>query len=96
MDLDHRHQAGNACALPTELYCNFIKEPLGLQPKAVIGDSEYDSATIIEYIVKELCAKLRIAKNIRGGTSPSLKLSPSGAPVCIAGFEMLSRGTLWG
>ena len=45
--------------------------------------------------MKELCAKPRIAKNIRGGASPSLRLSPSGAPVCIAGFEMLSRGTFW-
>jgi len=74
---------------------SFIKEQLGLKPKAVIGDSEYDSATIIEYIVKELCAKPRIAKNVRGGASPSLRLSPSGFPICIAGFEMLSRGTFW-
>ncbi len=74
---------------------NFIKEQLGLKIKAVTGDSEYDSATIIEYIVKELCAEPRIAKNIRGAVSPSLKLSPSGASVCIAGFEMLSRGTFW-
>lgn len=74
---------------------NFSKEQLGLKPKAVIGDSEYDSATIIEYIVKELCAKPRITKNIRGGASPSLRLSLSGAPICIAGFEMLSQGTFW-
>jgi len=74
---------------------NFIKEQLGLKVKAVIGDSEYDSATIIEYIVKELCAKPRIAKNVRGGASLSLRLSSSGSPICIAGFEMLSRGTFW-
>jgi hypothetical protein len=74
---------------------NFVKEQLGLKIKAVIGDSEYDSASIIEYIVKELCAKPRIAKNIRAGASPSLKLSPSGVPICIAGFEMLSRGIFW-
>jgi len=73
----------------------FIKEQLGLRPKAVIGNSEYGSATIIESIVKELHARPRIAKNIRGGASPSVKLSPSGAPVCIAGFFMLSRGTFW-
>ena len=74
---------------------NFIKEQLGLKIKAVIGDSEYDSATIIEYIVKELHARPRIAKNIRGGASSSLRLSPSGFPICIAGFEMLSRGIFW-
>jgi hypothetical protein len=74
---------------------NFVKEQLGLKIRAVIGDSEYDSATIIEYIVKELHAKPRIAKNIRGEASPSLRLSPSGVPICIAGFEMLSRGIFW-
>lgn len=74
---------------------NSIKEQLGLKIKATIGDFEYYSAMIIEYIVRELNAKPRIAKNIRGGASPSLRLSPSGAPICIAGFEMLSRGTFW-
>jgi len=73
----------------------FVKEQLNLKPKAVIGDSEYDSATIIETIVKELGARARIAKNIRGGASPSVKLSPSGVPICMAGFPMVSRGTFW-
>jgi len=74
---------------------NFIKEQLDLKPKAAIGDSAYDSATIIEYIIKELCAKPRIAKNVRGGASLSSRLSPSGSPIRISGFEMLSRGTFW-
>jgi len=73
----------------------FVKEQLGLSPKAVIGDSEYDSAKIIESIVKELHARARIAKNIRGGGSPSVKFSSSGAPICMAGFPMVSRGTFW-
>lgn len=35
----------------------FAKEQLGLSPKAVISNSDYDSAKIIESIVKELGAK---------------------------------------
>ena len=50
----------------------FIKEQLGLRPKAVMGGSEYDSATIIESIMKELHTRPRIAKNIRAGASPSV------------------------
>lgn len=61
----------------------------------MIGDSEYDSAKIIESIVKELHARARIARNIRGRDSPSVKLSSSGAPICMAGFSMISRGTFW-
>lgn len=60
-----------------------------------MGDSEYDSASLIEVILNELKAKPRIAKNPRGGASPILKLSSSGVPICIAGFEMVSRGIYW-
>lgn len=75
----------------------FVKEQLSLRPKAVIGDSEYGSANMIESIVKELGDRARIARNIRGGggDSPSVKFSPSGAPICMAGFSMVSRGTFW-
>jgi hypothetical protein len=37
-------------------------------------------------------AKPRIAINPRRGTPSNTKLSSTGAPICIAGFEMLSRG----
>jgi len=72
-----------------------LKNNFSVFPKAVMGDSEYDSGSLIEVIVNELKAKPRIAKNPRGGASPILKLSSSGAPICIAGFEMISRGTYW-
>ena len=60
-----------------------------------MADSEYDSATIIEYIAKNMNARPRISKNPRRGTSSTADLTSSGVPVCIAGFEMLSRGIFW-
>ena len=73
----------------------FVKEGLLLDPDAVIADSEYDSSTIIEYIVKNLGARPRISKNLRRGTPSTTDLTSSGVPLCIAGFEMLSRGIWW-
>ena len=73
----------------------FVKESLCLEPYAIIADSEYDSATIIEYIVKNLGARPRISKNPRRGNPSTAKLTSSGVPLCIAGFEMLSRGIWW-
>ena len=69
-----------------------IKDDLALKPKAVIADSEYDSAAIIEYIAVNIGAKPRVAINPRRGAASDVKLSSSGVPICIAGFEMLSRG----
>jgi len=73
----------------------FVKDKLFLDPDAVIADSEYDSATIIEYIVKSLGARPRISKNPRRGAPSTADLNSSGVPICIAGFEMLSRGIWW-
>jgi hypothetical protein len=73
----------------------FVKEQLPVKIKAVMGDSEYDAASLIEFIVKELGAKPRIARNIRHGESPITNFSRSGVPVCIAGFEMISCGIFW-
>ena len=73
----------------------FVKESLCLDPYAVMADSEYDSATIIEYIVKSIGARPRISKNPRRAL-----LLPPGSPLrctslCIAGFKMLYRGIWW-
>jgi len=73
----------------------FVKDKLLVSPDAVMADSEYDSATIIEYIVKSLGARPRISKNPRRGAPSTTKLTSSGVPICIAGFEMLSRGIWW-
>ena len=70
----------------------YIKKTLKLSPHAVIADSAFDSHAIIEYIAKELKADPVIAKNRRTGSNPDIKLSSKGIPVCLAGFEMASRG----
>jgi len=73
----------------------FVKEKLYLDPYAVMADPEYDSATIIEYIAKNMNTRPRISKNPRRGTSSTADLNPSGVPLCIAGFDMLSGGIFW-
>jgi len=73
----------------------YLKNTFSLPIQAVIADSAFDSANIIEFVVKELNAKPVIAKNPRGNQNPNLKLSSKGAPICIAGFEMLSRGIFY-
>jgi len=70
----------------------YLKDTFSLPTEAVIADSAFDSAAIIEFIVKGLNAKPVIAKNPRGNQNLELKISSKGAPICIAGFEMLSRG----
>jgi hypothetical protein len=71
---------------------DFVKDNLALKPVAVIADSEYDSSSIIEYIAANLGARPRISRNPRRGAPSTARLSSSGVPICIAGFEMLSRG----
>ena len=70
---------------------DFVKYRLGIKPEAVIADSEYDSAAIIECIAN-LSTRSRISINPRRGVPSTIRLSSSGAPICITGFEMLSRG----
>lgn len=69
-----------------------IKKIFKLPVEAVLGDSAFDSHNIIEFIVKELKAKPVIARNPRRSKDPDMKLSRTGIPICVAGFEMISRG----
>lgn len=73
----------------------YVKDTFKLPIEAVIADSGFDSSHIIEFIVKELKAKPIIAKNPRGGKNPDIKLSRTGIPICIAGFEMISKGKFY-
>jgi len=73
----------------------YVKEMLGLNPKVAIGDSEFDSSPILEYILDEMRTKPVIAKNPRGGAPSTTKLSSKGVSICIAGFEMASRGVFY-
>ncbi len=73
----------------------YLKDTLGLSPKAVIADSAFDSAGIIEYVVKELKAKPIIAKNPRGAKEHTARLSSKGIQICLSGFEMVSCGKFY-
>ena len=73
----------------------FLKDDLNLSPEAVMADSEYDSASILEYILDTLGARPRISRNPRRGAIDKSDLNSSGIPVCIAGFKMLSRGIFY-
>lgn len=73
----------------------YLKKTFRLSPQAVIADSGFDSASIIDYVAKKLKAKPVIARNPRGAKNPKVKLSPKGIPICLAGFEMVSRGKFY-
>lgn len=79
------------------MFIPLFKEHLklvGLLPEAVAGDAIYDCEDILRFIIDELHAQPVIPKNPRNtGKYRNLgKLSPSGTPICIAGFEMKHWG----
>jgi hypothetical protein len=56
--------------------------------KAVMGDAIYDTAPILNYIVKDLKAKPRISRNPRNTQASSQhQFSRSGNPICQAQLE---------
>ena len=74
---------------------SYLKETFHLPIKAVIGDSAFDSSKIIEFIVKELKADPIIPKNPRASSNLKINFSSKNIPICIAGFEMVSRGKFY-
>jgi len=58
----------------------------------VLADSMYDAEYILKFIVNDLKAKPYIARNPRRPPRSDIKLSHSGFPLCVAGFQMASRG----
>jgi hypothetical protein len=65
---------------------------LSLHPKIVLGDSIYDSEKILSFVIDELKALPRIARNYRWKTHRPVRLSPRGNPLCFVGFEMIYWG----
>lgn len=59
----------------------------------VLADAGYDTEQILTYIVNELKAIPRVARNPRCQKHGNFKPSSSGGLICIGGFEMLPRGT---
>ena len=73
----------------------YVKKIFSLPIEAVICDSAFDAYNIIEFIVKDLKAKPVIPKNPRRSQDPDIKLSRTGNPICVAGFEMASHGKFY-
>lgn len=68
------------------------QDDFSLAPEVVLGDSIYDSEEILSFVIDQLKAKPRIARNYRWELHRPVKLSACGKPVCIAGFEMIYWG----
>jgi hypothetical protein len=66
-----------------------IKQKFDFDIAGIIGDSAFDSESILNFIFKELKAKPYIARNPRRKTNLEYKVSTKGSRICIAGFEML-------
>lgn len=84
---------------PTEFgYKDFIpmfrqaKNDFSLNPEMVLADSLYDSEKILSFVIDELKAKPRIARNYRWQARRPVRLSSEGSTICIAGFEMIYWG----
>lgn len=73
-------------------HLKFSKSKFHLNPLGVIGDSAFDSAEILSFIIKDLKTKPYISRNLRREKNSNLKFSSSGNRICIAGFEMLPWG----
>lgn len=60
--------------------------------QAVMGDAAYDSEDNLKFVIDELHALPRVARNLRWEKHRKPNISSSGGRICIAGFEMLHWG----
>jgi hypothetical protein len=60
--------------------------------KEVVGDAIFDAEYILKFIMNDLKAIPRIARNLRWNIYSDVKASSSGGLICIAGFDMLYWG----
>jgi len=59
---------------------------------AIMGDAAYDAETNLNFVIDDLHALPRIARNPRWEKIREPRVSSSGGRICIAGFEMLYWG----
>jgi transposase len=69
-----------------------IQESFNFTIKEVLADAMYDVEYILNFVINELKASPRIARNRRWETYSDVKPSSSGGLICIAGFDMLYWG----
>jgi hypothetical protein len=60
--------------------------------RAVMADAAYDSESNLKFVINELRALPRIAKNPRWQKLREVNISSAGKRICIAGFEMIYWG----
>ena len=60
--------------------------------KKVVGDAIFDAEYILKFVIDDLKAIPRIARNPRWNTYSDVKPSSSGGLICIAGFNMIYWG----
>ena len=63
-----------------------VKETFNLSPKVILGDSIYDSEKILSFVINDLKAVPRIARNYRWKSHRPVRLSSRGNPLCLAGL----------
>lgn len=69
-----------------------MRNSFNLPVKEVIADAMYDAEYILKFIINDLKALPRIARNPRWQMHSDVKLSPCGGLICIAGFDMIYWG----
>jgi len=69
-----------------------LLEHLSFTIQAVMGDAAYDSEENLKFVIDELHALPRVARNLRWEKLWEVKVSSTGSRICIAGFEMLYWG----
>jgi len=69
-----------------------LLEHFTFEIQAVMGDAAYDSEDNLTFVIDELHALPRVARNLRWEKLREPKVSSSGCRICIAGFEMLYWG----
>lgn len=75
---------------------NLLQKEFRFDISRVMADGIYDNAYILKYIINELKAKPRVARNPRNSQNKAnLEYSKTGNPICDAGLEMLSRGNFY-
>jgi hypothetical protein len=79
----------------TTLFIPLFKKLLShftFQIHAIMADAAYDSETNLNFVIDDLHALPRIARNPRWEKIREPRVSSSGGRICIAGFEMLYWG----
>jgi hypothetical protein len=63
------------------------------ETQAVMADAAYDSEDNLTFVIHDLHALPRIARNLRWEKLRESKLPSTGGRICIAGFDMIYWGT---